>query len=297
MARRKKGIEGSLIVAALVLGAIGWFLNHAAQVSQAATPIVVAVGLMVIAIIVARVGRGLVVAALDHVADAKEKRALLRSQQESSRRRIEAWQSLNSKVEAATKQHLTALVRRRAQLVQNDAYGNPRIDSWEKELRYFLTNQVQDSLSGAERFELTNNAELIFASMDETVRAAARDQPVPSFSQEMTPAEFETFCAETLQRAGWDARVTMQSRDQGIDVIAEKMGRRIVLQCKLYARPVGNKAVQEVAAGRAHERADLGAVVTNHRFTLAAEQLAATNGVLLLHYRDLPSIDQLIAAR
>jgi hypothetical protein len=38
-------------------------------------------------------------------------------------------------------------------------------------------------------------------------------------------------------------------------------------------------------------------VVSNNRFTAAAEQLAATNGILLLHYRDLKNLDALIVAR
>src|ERR1700730_4076277 len=37
-----------------------------------------------------------------------------------------------------------------------------------------------------------------------------------------------TFCAEELRRAGRDARVTMQSRDQGVDVVAEKNRVRVV---------------------------------------------------------------------
>jgi restriction system protein len=78
----------------------------------------------------------------------------------------------------------------------------------------------------------------------------------------------------------------MHSRDQGVDVVAQKNGRRAVLQCKLYARPVGNKSVQEVAAARAHEQANLGIVVSNNRYTKAAEQLADTNDIPLLHYRD-----------
>ncbi len=71
-----------------------------------------------------------------------------------------------------------------------------------------------------------------------------------TFSDDMTANEFETYCAEELGRAGWNARVTMRSRDQGVDVVAEKLGVRVVLQCKLYSRPVGNKAVQEAAADR-----------------------------------------------
>jgi HJR/Mrr/RecB family endonuclease len=122
-----------------------------------------------------------------------------------------------------------------------------------------------------------------------------RDEPAyQAFSDAMTPTEFETFCAEELKRAGWDARVTMQSRDQGVDVIAEKERVRVVLQCKLYSRPVGNKSVQEAAAAKAHERAHYGAVVTNNRYTPAAAQLAATNKILLLHYRDLRDLDGIL---
>jgi Restriction endonuclease len=121
--------------------------------------------------------------------------------------------------------------------------------------------------------------------------------PFQTFSDEMKPAEFEAFCAEELRRAGWDARVTMQSRDQGVDVVAEKNHVRVVIQCKLYARPVGNKSVQEAAAGKAHEQADYGIVVTNNRYTLAAEQLAATNGVLLLHYRDLQNLEGILSQK
>ncbi len=118
-----------------------------------------------------------------------------------------------------------------------------------------------------------------------------------AFSDDMTPSEFETFCAEQLRRAGWNARVTMQSRDQGVDVVAEKRGVRVVLQCKLYARPVGNKSVQEAAAARAHEQADYGIVVSNNRYTQDAEQLASTNKILLLHYTDLCNLDNIIRPR
>jgi HJR/Mrr/RecB family endonuclease len=82
-----------------------------------------------------------------------------------------------------------------------------------------------------------------------------------------------------------------------VDVVAEKGGRRIVIQCKLYSQPVGNSAVQEVAAARAHERADYAAVVSNNTYTPAAKQLAASNGVLLLHHSDLQALDHLLPDR
>jgi HJR/Mrr/RecB family endonuclease len=66
---------------------------------------------------------------------------------------------------------------------------------------------------------------------------------------------------------------------------------------KAVQSPVGNKAVQEVAAARIHEQDDYAAVVTNSRYTSAARQLAATNGVLLLHHSDLRDIDELLESQ
>ena len=51
----------------------------------------------------------------------------------------------------------------------------------------------------------------------------------------------------------------------------------VVLQCKLYARPVGNKAVQEVAAARTFYDAGFAAVVSNADYTEAARRLARRN--------------------
>jgi restriction system protein len=81
--------------------------------------------------------------------------------------------------------------------------------------------------------------------------------------------------------------VTQATGDQGVDVIAMKNGMRVVLQCKKYSSPVGNKAVQEIVAGKIHEQAHHAAVVTNNTFTSSALQLASTNGVKLLHVTEL----------
>jgi restriction system protein len=209
--------------------------------------------------------------------------------------RASARQALLQKVRATTDRQLEPLLRRRAQLVRLDPYGKPQHDKWTKEIDYFISQHIQPSLTTGEQASLARNHTEVSEIIGRRVEAAQRTQPAfQTFSDDMTPAEFETFCAEELRRAGWDARVTMQSRDQGVDVIAEKGGRRVVLQCKLYARPVGNKSVQEATAARAHEQADFGIVVSNNRYTDAAEQLAATNSVLLLHYRDLQNLGDLL---
>lgn len=201
------------------------------------------------------------------------------------------------KLDAAVATHLDALLKRRAQLLRQDAYGRTKTEKWEDEIGYFLREHVVPTLRMRERRTLVRQHARAVARVGEQVTKAAATRSVfEAFSDRMTPMEFEAFCAEELRRNGWIATVTQTSRDQGVDVIAVKDGRRVVLQCKLYGKPVGNKAVQEAAAGRAHERAAFGAVVSNIGYTAAAQQLAATNGILLLHYSELARLEEKLAA-
>lgn len=116
----------------------------------------------------------------------------------------------------------------------------------------------------------------------------------PVFNEKMSPEEFEHYCAAVLRQRKWDARVTQLSGDQGVDIVAEKRGLRIVIQCKKYSKPVGNYAVQEIVAGIAHENARRGVVVTNSDYTAGARRLAASNDVLLLHHSQLCKIDRFL---
>ncbi len=210
-------------------------------------------------------------------------------------RRVNASRTLLQKAETAIEQQMSALIRRRAQLIWEDAYGRPQVEKWAKEIDYFIMHNVVPVLAPNECVALERERPMVAHLIEERVEAAMQAQPAfRDFSDDMTPGEFERFCAEELRRVGWNARVTLQSRDQGVDVVAEKDGVRVVFQCKLYARPVGNKAVQEAAAAKAHEQASYGAVVTNNRYTQAAEQLASTNEILLLHYRDLPNLENIL---
>ncbi|MCQ8279318.1 restriction endonuclease [Acetobacteraceae bacterium KSS8] len=107
------------------------------------------------------------------------------------------------------------------------------------------------------------------------------------FDPGMHPLDYERFCARLLEQAGWKTRLTPASGDQGADILATRAGCRLVVQCKLYRSAVGNDAVQQVAAARAHQGAQAAIVVSNARFTAAAQALARTNRVTLLHHEEL----------
>jgi restriction system protein len=209
-----------------------------------------------------------------------------------------ARRTLFAKAGNAIRRQMKALIRRRAQLVRLDPYGKPLLDKWTDEIDYFITHHIEPTLTTRERDMLASARAAIADLVASRIEAELRTEPVyRGFSDAMSPADFEVFCAEELRRAGWAASVTGQSRDQGADVVAEKAGTRVVLQCKLYSRQVGNKSVQEAAAARAHEQAHYAIVVTNNGFTPAAEELAATNRIYLLHYRDLRDLDRMLRQR
>lgn len=99
---------------------------------------------------------------------------------------------------------------------------------------------------------------------------------------DMTGAEFEDYVAFLLEENGFErVALTPASGDYGADVLAERDGVRYAFQCKLYGSPVGNKAVQEIHAGREFYGCNLGVVVTNQHFTPAARAQAEAVGVWL----------------
>lgn len=93
--------------------------------------------------------------------------------------------------------------------------------------------------------------------------------------------DFEEFVSELFTRLGYTTKVTSKSGDQGIDLIAEKRGRKFGIQTKCFSNKVTNTAIQEVVAGITHYNCNKGIVVTNNFFTKSAIELARSNSVIL----------------
>ena len=99
----------------------------------------------------------------------------------------------------------------------------------------------------------------------------------------MTGYDYEYAVASYLRKNGfYDVKVTKASGDYGVDIIARKGLQKYAVQCKYYSKPVGVSAVQEVAAGKSMYHCTAAMVVTNNRFTAAAETLAKSNGIILV---------------
>lgn len=96
------------------------------------------------------------------------------------------------------------------------------------------------------------------------------------FLKTLSPQDFEQFIARLYARLGYRVQVTGGSHDGGIDLVAQRDGRRHYIQCKRYSTrqvPVG--AVRDFYGAMADKAASgKGFFVTTSTFTLEAERFA-----------------------
>ena len=85
-----------------------------------------------------------------------------------------------------------------------------------------------------------------------------------------------------LRGHGYGVEFTRATGDFGVDLIATRDGVRTAVQCKRQARAVNGSAIQQVVGGAPVHGCTKTMVVCNHRYTRAAELLAAVHDCLLV---------------
>ncbi len=207
------------------------------------------------------------------------------------------------KTEHFINSHLETLRKKYRQKIYKDDYNNYIYDDWEREVEYFVKhviakdkflnnfyNDPEHQLSYHEREIILKErkANLIEEIMEIIQKSEIDDSELLDVDIEsLTPYEYEEYCAELLRQGGWDAKATKASGDQGIDIEGTIDNISVVFQCKKFSQPVGNKAVQEIIAGKQFSKAKFGAVVSNAEYTKSAKQLAESTGIFLLHHDEL----------
>lgn len=98
----------------------------------------------------------------------------------------------------------------------------------------------------------------------------------------MDPYKFEYLTKLLLEKLNYEnVIVTNDSKDYGIDVIAEQDGIKYGFQCKLYSGNVGVSAIQQTYAGIQHYDCNIGIVITNSLFTKQAQKQANETNIIL----------------
>ncbi|MFI9325069.1 restriction endonuclease [Kitasatospora aureofaciens] len=101
----------------------------------------------------------------------------------------------------------------------------------------------------------------------------------------MHPTDFEKACAAMLARDGFTGvEHSGRAGDLGADVVAwDHLGRKVVVQCKRYARPVGSRDVQTFnGTARPEHGADVPVMVGLNGFTADARAFAARHDLILV---------------
>ncbi len=234
-------------------------------------------------------------------AEEAERQRQLEAEEAERQRQLEAEEAKKSRREARRREvletvtsivnsHASTLYRKKLQKVRHDDYGNTFDKEWQDEKIYFHKFVICPQLlkeypeEDLQFFNTRHSDSFIeLAVYESTESLVADDIDV----DRLRPVDFEVYCASLLKKGGWVANITKASGDQGIDIIAERDGTKVVFQVKKLSSPVGNKAVQEAIAGKAFVNANAACVVSNAEFTAAAKELANVSGVKLLHYSEL----------
>ena len=193
--------------------------------------------------------------------------------------------------------HIEELSLKRKQLLYKDSYGIIQYDKWSNEKHYFFHKVAFPGSECPWDCETVCTVPDYSIIINKLVDNYEASNPSSDFDEEKVPddpIDYEIYCKNLLEQNGWDARITKGSGDQGIDIIATRDGTKAVFQCKKYTSPVGNKAVQEIIAGRLFEKADIAVVISNASFTTSAQELANAANVLLLHHSELKKGDSFI---
>jgi len=161
---------------------------------------------------------------------------------------------------------------------------------------YRITNPViKDEIMGLER-KLNHNDWFIFLAsiIEKSCEKIDDNDKTKNLKKYNKGINFEIKCLEILKQKGWDVKETPLSGDQGVDLIASIDQLRLCIQCKNHLKPIGNKAVQEISAGKQYWRGTHAILVSNSGFTKSAYKLASANKVILISEYELKNIENII---
>ena len=102
----------------------------------------------------------------------------------------------------------------------------------------------------------------------------------------MSGRDFELYVADVFSILGYEAYLTPETGDQGVDIILKKNNESIAVQTKRYSTSVGNSAVQEIIAGRIFYSCSRSLVITNNFYTKSAYELSVNDGLVELINRN-----------
>jgi len=167
---------------------------------------------------------------------------------------------------------------------------------FEKWNYYKLKNPlIEDEIIGTKRKLNSNDWYLFIASLvEKSCLKLSNEIQINSNINYKKGLKFEDLCFKKLQLQGWEVKETPASGDQGVDLIASIDDLRICIQCKDHQKAIGNKAVQEVYAGKKYWLGTHAVLISRSGFTKSAQKLALSSNVILINEYEIENIKNII---
>jgi len=118
-------------------------------------------------------------------------------------------------------------------------------------------------------------------------RPLSPEETMPSHTldelYDLSPKEFEQYVAQLFRKKGYKVFLRGSSGDKGVDLELEQVGgKRAIVQCKRYRRPVGPEVVRELFGTLIHERVTHAFLVTTADISKSAREWAQGKPMTLI---------------
>ena len=151
-------------------------------------------------------------------------------------------------------------------IMNTEFFINQKIDGYDKNRQSIIVPKFQ-SLMG------DYHEKIVSQKLDEQTSIEI-DEKITNL-YDLSPREFEEWAASLFSALGYEkVTLTPQSSDKGIDVLAEKDGFKVAMQCKKFKGVVGSPIVQAFLGAMQTAEIKRGFLVTTGTFSVEAEKLA-----------------------
>jgi restriction system protein len=100
---------------------------------------------------------------------------------------------------------------------------------------------------------------------------------------DLDPLEFEQYVAQLFRQKGYTVTHRGRSGDKGVDLeLVKTGGKRAIVQCKRYHRPIGPEVVRELFGTLIHERVSHAFLVTTADISKSAREWAQDKPITLI---------------
>lgn len=110
----------------------------------------------------------------------------------------------------------------------------------------------------------------------------------------MSGRQFEESVAQLFRKHGYTARITNQGGDGGVDIWIERDGKKMIVQCKRYNKPIGPHVIRDLYGTMHQLKVDEACIASTGGFTKGVREFADGKNIELLDLNRIVELNKSI---